>query len=71
MAGEEHKPSSGAAPQGDEAELVARLEEEIRGMSVADHLIYMLHSLSALAVGRLGLGPTGPDSGTRCRPGWR
>lgn len=59
MAGEEHKASSGAAPQGDEAELVARLEEEIRGMSVADHLGYMLHSLSALAVGRLGLGPDG------------
>jgi hypothetical protein len=28
-------------------------------MSVADHLVYMLHSLSALAVGRLGLHPDG------------
>jgi hypothetical protein len=59
MAGEEDRATSGAGPQGDEAELVARLEEEIRGMSVADHLGYMLHSLSALAVGRLGLGPDG------------
>jgi hypothetical protein len=38
---------------------MGRLEEEIRNMSVADHLSYMLHSLSALAVGRLGLAPEG------------
>lgn len=59
MAGEEDRATSGPAAQGDEAEVMARLEEEIRGMSVADHLGYMLHSLSALAVGRLGMGPDG------------
>jgi hypothetical protein len=41
--------------QGDEAEMMARLEEEIRNLSVSDHLFYMMHSLSALAVGRMGL----------------
>lgn len=59
MAGEKNRATSEAGPRDDEAELVARLEEEIRGMSVADHLGYMLHSLSALAVGRLGLSPDG------------
>jgi hypothetical protein len=41
--------------QGDEAEMMARLQEEIGNLPVGDHLAYMMHSLSALAVGRLGL----------------
>ena len=41
--------------QGDEAEMMARLQEEISNLPVSDHLVYMMHSLSALAVGRLGL----------------
>ncbi len=38
----------------DEAEM-ARLQEEISNMPVSEHLVYMVHSLSALAVARLGL----------------
>jgi hypothetical protein len=41
----------------DEEELMERLQEEIRSLPVADHLVYMMHSLSALAVGRMGLAP--------------
>jgi hypothetical protein len=33
-----------------------RLQEEIRNLPVADHVMYMMQSLSALAVGRMGLG---------------
>jgi hypothetical protein len=40
---------------GEEAEMMARLQEEIANLPVAEHLVYMLHSLSALAVSRLGL----------------
>jgi hypothetical protein len=50
----------------DEAAEMQRLQEEIRNLPVADHLLYMMHSLSALAVGRLGLsgeGPHGKDLG--------
>jgi hypothetical protein len=32
-----------------------RLQEEIRNLPVADHIEYMMHSLSSLAVERLGL----------------
>jgi hypothetical protein len=32
-----------------------RLQQEIRNLPVADHLVYMMQSLSALAVGRMGL----------------
>ena len=39
----------------EEARLLGRLEEQIRRMSVADHLAYMLESLAALATRKLGL----------------
>ncbi len=39
----------------DEAEAMARLREEINNLPVSEHLVYMLHSLSSLAVDRLGL----------------
>lgn len=54
----EKTPSEG---QGDEAEMMARLQEEIANLPVADHLVYMLHSLSALTVSRLGLGGDAKD----------
>ncbi len=41
--------------RGDEAEMMARMQEEIANLPVAEHVTYMLHSLSALAVGRLGM----------------
>lgn len=41
--------------QAEEAEM-QRLQQEIRNMPVADHVLYMMHSLSGLAAGRLGLG---------------
>ena len=41
--------------QAEDAEM-GRLQEEIRNLPVADHVMYMMQSLSALAVGRLGLG---------------
>jgi hypothetical protein len=39
----------------EEARLLGHLEEQIRRMSVADHLAYMLESLAALATRKLGL----------------
>jgi hypothetical protein len=41
----------------EEAEMMRRLEEEVRSLSVADHLAYMLESLAALATRKLGLTP--------------
>jgi hypothetical protein len=46
----------------DEQEAMLRLQEEIGRLSVADHLALMMHSLSSLAVDRLGLGQ---DPGAR------
>ncbi len=43
-----------AATKAEDADM-RLLEEEIRNLPVADHVLYMMHSLSALAVGRLGL----------------
>jgi hypothetical protein len=40
----------------DEQEAMLRLQEEIGRLSVADHVALMMHSLSSLAVDRLGLG---------------
>lgn len=40
----------------DEQEAMQRLQEEIGRLSVADHVVLMMHSLSSLAVDRLGLG---------------
>jgi Domain of unknown function (DUF1844) len=39
----------------EEQEAMRRLQEEIGRLSVADHLQLMMHSLSSLAVDRLGL----------------
>jgi len=36
---------------------VARLQEEIRNLPVGEHLLYMMQSLSTLAVGRMGVTP--------------
>ncbi|MGI5940083.1 MAG: hypothetical protein ACOX8V_05270 [Thermoleophilia bacterium] len=47
--------------QEEEAELLARFQDEIRRMSVADHLLYMLESLAALAARKLGLAPDAHD----------
>jgi len=41
----------------DEAEEMARLQEQINNLPVGEHILYMMHSLSALAVDRLGLAP--------------
>jgi hypothetical protein len=41
----------------EEAEMMARLQEEIRSLPVRDHLLYMMQSLSSLAVGWMGLAP--------------
>lgn len=39
----------------EEVEMMQRLQEEIQNLTVSDHLLYMVQSLSALAIGRLGL----------------
>jgi len=41
----------------DEREAMRRFQEEIGRLSVADHLVLMMHSLSGLAADRLGLSP--------------
>jgi hypothetical protein len=41
--------------QAADEELMRRLQEELQNMTVSDHLLYMMHSLSALALGRMGL----------------
>jgi hypothetical protein len=45
----------------DDAEAMARLQEEINSLPVSEHVVYMVQSLSALAVGRLGLAPDATD----------
>ncbi|MFH0916890.1 MAG: hypothetical protein V1912_10650 [bacterium] len=42
-------------PQPEEAEMMERLQEELQKLTVSDHLLYMMQSLSALATGRMGL----------------
>ena len=44
-------------PTADEREAMRRFEEEIGRLTVADHVLLMMHSLSSLAVERLGLTP--------------
>lgn len=44
-----------AGTQPEEAEMMERIQAEIRNLPVADHLQYMMHTLSSLAVSRLGL----------------
>jgi hypothetical protein len=46
---------------GGEQEAMRRLQEEIGRLSVADHLVLMMHSLSSLAIDRLGLGQESAD----------
>lgn len=41
----------------EEQEAIRRFQEEIGRLSVADHLVLMMHSLSGLAADRLGLSP--------------
>ena len=43
--------------EADEQEAMQRLQEEIGRLSVADHIGLMMHSLSSLAIDRLGLTP--------------
>lgn len=50
MAADEHPKNPN-----EEAELLKHLEDQIRRMSVADHLAYMMESLAALATRKLGL----------------
>ena len=57
MEDEERGEAETAPMQAEDAEMMERLQEEIRNLPVAEHLIYMMHSLSALAVGRMGLAP--------------
>ena len=44
-------------PTADEREAMHRFEEEIGRLTVADHVLLMMHSLSSLAVERLGITP--------------
>ena len=44
-----------SGPDVDEAEMMQQLRQEVQNLTVSDHLLFMMHSLSALAVDRLGL----------------
>jgi hypothetical protein len=63
MSEEEIAREKATDPQATEAETMERLQEEIRNLPVSEHLLYMMHSLSALAVGRMGTTPE--DAGRR------
>lgn len=52
---------AGREPTAEEREAMRRFEEEIGRLSVADHLELMLHSLSSMAVDRLGVGQGGME----------
>lgn len=41
----------------EDTEMMERLQEEIRNLSVGDHLVFMMQSLSSLSVARMGLAP--------------
>ncbi len=45
----------------EELEAMQRLQDEIGRLSVADHVLLMMHSLSSLAVDRMGLAPDAAD----------
>jgi hypothetical protein len=51
---EEIRGEEAARLQAEEAEMMERLQEEIQNLPVSEHLLYMMHSLTALAVGRMG-----------------
>ena len=48
-------------PAAEEQEAMRRLEEEIGRLTIADHLELMLHSLSSMALDRLGVGQGGAE----------
>jgi hypothetical protein len=41
--------------EADEATMMRQLREELQNLTVGDHLLFMMHSLSALAIDRMGL----------------
>lgn len=43
------------AERAEDAETMRRLQEEIRNLPVSEHLLFMMHSLSTLAIGRMGV----------------
>jgi hypothetical protein len=45
----------------DDSEMVAQFQQELLNLTVGDHLVYMMQSLSALAVRRLGLADTAAE----------
>ena len=53
----EEEAAQGRTDRRDDAEAMARLQEEINNLPVSEHLVFMLQSLSSLAVDRLGLAP--------------
>jgi hypothetical protein len=53
----EEQAPQGQAGTADDVEAMARLQEQINNLPVSEHLVFMLHSLSALAIDRLGLAP--------------
>jgi hypothetical protein len=55
MADQDGKEEERPDPQRDDAEVMARLRAEIENLPVSEHVAYMMHSLSTLAIGRLGL----------------
>jgi hypothetical protein len=52
---EERREEESGDLQAEEAEMMERLQGEIRNLPVGDHVVYMMHSLSSLAAGRMGL----------------
>ncbi|OFW59667.1 MAG: hypothetical protein A2133_00995 [Actinobacteria bacterium RBG_16_64_13] len=55
MAEDEAQGDKTADMQAKDAEMMERLQEEIRNLPVREHVVYMMHSLSSLAVARMGL----------------
>lgn len=51
----ESRESEAGGRQAEEAEMMEHLQEEIRNLPVSDHLLYMMQSLSGLAIARMGL----------------
>jgi len=61
---EEHEGDQETARmRAEDAEMMERIQAEIRNLPVMDHVQYMMHSLSSLAVSRLGL--SGEDAARR------
>jgi hypothetical protein len=55
MADQEEKMQDRPDQPADDADTMARLREEIENLPVREHVLYMMHSLSTLAIARLGL----------------